>query len=119
MSSPQCYQSTTKNIKSTSPDDSSDMNTFLGDQYVSLVTVKKNPQYLPNYCNTVTDHCDTMYIGTRVRFWDTSSGRSSGREGFVKWVCDKVFFMSFPNDNKCEFVQLSANDRWVVKQQEV
>ena len=83
------------------------------------MTVRKNPQYLPNYCNTVTDHCDTIYVGTRVIFWDNPSDRSIGREGFVHWVCDKGIFMSFHNDNKCEFVQLSANDRWVIKKQEV
>ena len=101
MSSSRCYQSTTKRIKYTSPGDSSDINKFLGDQSVSLVTVKKNPQHLPNYFNTVTNHCDTIYIGTHVRFWDNPSDRSIGREGFVQWVCDKGIFMSSPNDNKC------------------
>ena len=78
MSSSRCYQSTTKRIKYTSPGDSSAINNFLGDQSVSLVTVKKNPQYLPNYCNTVTDHCDTIHVGTRVIVWDNPSDRSSG-----------------------------------------
>jgi len=81
MSSSPCYQSDTKKIKSTSPGDNSDVNNFLGDQSVSLVAVKKNPQYLPNYCNTVTDHCDTIYVGTRVRFWDNPLDRSCGSEG--------------------------------------
>jgi len=119
MSSSRCYESATNKIKSTSPGDSSNVNHFIGDIAASLITVKKNPQYLPKYCNTVTDHCDTIYVGTRVRFWDNPSDKSCGREGFVHWVCNKGIFMSFPNDNKCEFVQLSANDRWVVKQQEV